>query len=200
MKASLERFRSTYRAGSDLAFHGRPKDHLINAFFKTIYPMLSWAFLCPPSTKRRCRSGQAHQGPALAISAVCTVLVQRARSRGCKAATWIRTTVQDIWMHLESPTTSCLQTLLIIHQYIETGRFQRVFVLTANAVRFATALHLNHKRLALIPSLSRPVAHYLGRSKWSRGTSFWPLLSSSFSPSSRFPPTSRGARRDSAPR
>lgn len=123
---------------------------LVDAFFETLYPLPSYAFLHPETTKRRCRNGQMHRALASAICAVTSHHLDHAHSNDQDR--WIQAAEQSIWMHLECPTIPRLQTLLlVIYHRIEAGRFQRAFMLTATAARFASAMRLNHERPVLDP-------------------------------------------------
>ncbi|RNJ55318.1 hypothetical protein D7B24_008748 [Verticillium nonalfalfae] len=127
---------------------------LVDAFFENIYPLPSYAFLHPETTKRRCRDAQVHRALASAVCAIAALHMGRDRQL---ASRWIQGAEQSIWLHLGSPTIPRLQTLLlIIHFRMETGAFQRAFMLTATAARFATAMRLNYERPDLDP-ISREV-------------------------------------------
>ncbi|KAI0377649.1 hypothetical protein F5Y04DRAFT_272995 [Hypomontagnella monticulosa] len=117
---------------------------LVDAFFEKIYPMPSFAFLHPPTTKRRCRDGGRHRALALAICALTALYTAQSRD---EASLWVQEAEQYIWQHLESPTIPRLQALLlIIHYCMQAGRFQRAFMLIAIAARSAAAMRLNHER------------------------------------------------------
>ncbi|CRK16956.1 hypothetical protein VD0002_g3302 [Verticillium dahliae] len=127
---------------------------LVDAFFENIYPLPSYAFLHPETTKRRCRDAQVHRALASAVCAIAALHMGRDRQL---ASRWIQGAEQSIWLHLGSPTIPRLQTLLlIIHFRMETGAFQRAFMLTATAARFAAAMRLNYERPDLDP-ISREV-------------------------------------------
>lgn len=122
---------------------------LVDTFFEKIYPMPSFAFLHPETTKRRCRDGVRHKVLTLAVCAITALYTARNRD---EAPLWVQEAEQYIWQHLESPTIPRLQALLlIIHYYMESGRFQRAFMLIAIAARSATAMRLNHERQDLDP-------------------------------------------------
>ncbi|KAI1451824.1 hypothetical protein F4805DRAFT_70086 [Annulohypoxylon moriforme] len=122
---------------------------LVDIFFEKIYPMPSFAFLHPASTKRRCRDGAQHKVLVLAISAITSLYTSQNLE---EASVWIQESEQYIWQHIESPTVPRLQALLlIIHYRMETSRFQRAFMLIAIAARSAAAMRLNHERQDLDP-------------------------------------------------
>ncbi|KAF5249441.1 hypothetical protein FANTH_5322 [Fusarium anthophilum] len=146
-------------------------DTLLDVFFKFIYPMPSYAFLHPEATRRRCRSHDVHRALPASICAVAMLYLRRevdldldqpqdsdrrAISRIVASAddtgAWIRMAEESIWRSLESPSITKLQALLlVIHYYIETELFQRAFMLTATAARFATTMRLNYERHDLQP-------------------------------------------------
>ncbi|KAI0882349.1 uncharacterized protein GGS22DRAFT_50631 [Annulohypoxylon maeteangense] len=122
---------------------------LVDIFFEKIYPMPSFAFLHPASTKRRCRDGAQNKVLVLAISAMTSLYTSQNLE---EASIWIEESEQYIWQHIESPTIPRLQALLlIIHYRMETSRFQRAFMLIAIAARSAAAMRLNHERQDLDP-------------------------------------------------
>ncbi|KAI0828106.1 hypothetical protein F5Y06DRAFT_225316 [Hypoxylon sp. FL0890] len=116
---------------------------LVDTFFERIYPMPSFAFLHPTTTKRRCKDGVRYKALALAICAM-TALYTTQNSED--ASVWIQEAEQYVWQNLESPTIPRLQALLLIVRYcMEAGRFQRAFMLIAIAARSAAAMRLNHE-------------------------------------------------------
>ncbi|SPO05568.1 uncharacterized protein DNG_08255 [Cephalotrichum gorgonifer] len=122
---------------------------LVDNFFELIYPLPSYAFLHPETTKKRCRDGQFHIALAFAL---CAVAAQHTGYDRDQASRWVQSAEQSIWQHLECPTVPRLQTLLlIIHHRMESGRFERAFMLTAMAARFAAAMRLNHEHPELDP-------------------------------------------------
>ncbi|KAF5580923.1 nitrate assimilation regulatory nirA [Fusarium pseudoanthophilum] len=146
-------------------------DALLDIFFKFIYPMPSYAFLHPETTRRRCRSHDVHRALPASICAVSMLYLRRevdldldhsqnSSRRALKhivasaedTSAWIRMAEESIWRSLESPSITKLQALLlVIHYYIETELFQRAFMLTATAARFATTMRLNYERHDLQP-------------------------------------------------
>ena len=122
---------------------------LIDVFFEKIYPLPSYAFLHPATTKKRCRDGLVHRPLAQAIAALTVFYTARERE---PASQWIQDAEQTIWENLEQPSIPRLQTLLlVIHYRMELGNFQRAFMLAAIAARFAAAMRLNHERPDLDP-------------------------------------------------
>ncbi|KAH8701269.1 hypothetical protein GQ44DRAFT_764587 [Phaeosphaeriaceae sp. PMI808] len=132
-------------------------DGFLSFFFQVLYPMPSYAFLHPRTTKRRCYSKKNSCSLSLALCSVASVHMKD-QSGGAimstphakiqeRATAWVRAAEQSIWLQLEHPSISRLQTLLlIIHYHMETAHFQRAFMLIATAARYAAAMGLNHER------------------------------------------------------
>lgn len=124
---------------------------LVDIFFEEIYPLPSYAFLHPETTKKRCRDGQFHTPLAYSLCAVAAQHTGSPADRD-RASRWAQDAEQSIWQHLECPTVPRLQALLlIIHHRMETGRFDRAFMLAAIAARFAAAMRLNHEHPEMDP-------------------------------------------------
>lgn len=120
-----------------------PEMDLVDAFFQHIYPLPSYAFLHPATTKRRCREGaqpgSKHSSLRAAICAVAAHYLDR--DRDAQASQWTELAEQAVWQNLASPTVPLLQTLLlVIHHRMGAGLFPRAFMLTATAARFAAAM------------------------------------------------------------
>lgn len=136
---------------------------LVKAFFQHVYPLPSYSFLHPATTKERCRIGRLEPCLALAIAGTVTWLAStrtsvtdiNAGERNasgsvschCHGSTSIEAAEHIIWCNLEKPTIPRLQALLLsISHHMQVGRFQRAFMLAAVASRFAAAMRLNHER------------------------------------------------------
>ncbi|RYO97562.1 hypothetical protein DL765_011163 [Monosporascus sp. GIB2] len=135
---------------------------LIDIFFERIYPLPSYSFLHPATTKRRFREGRGHYILALAISALTAALDEDQDPN--RTSAWIQAAEQIIWEQLASPSVSRLQALvLIIHYRMVTGEFKRAFMLVAIAARSAAAMLLNHER----PDMDRISQEVRRRLVWS---------------------------------
>ncbi|KAF6795899.1 hypothetical protein CSOJ01_13318 [Colletotrichum sojae] len=147
--------RSTSTEGEDLASITDIAEHLpacVDAFFDRVYPLPSHAFLHPDTTRDRCRDGRLDPALAYAICALATLHSASDLQTRERATPWVQTAERTIWHRLECPTIPRLQALmLVVHYQMETGRFQRAFMLTATAARFAAAMRLNHERSDLDP-------------------------------------------------
>lgn len=125
---------------------------LVDLFFDKLHPLPSFAFLHPPTVKERCQ--QRKLDPTLA-HALCALATRHAVPDGQnreRADVWGRKAEREILQHLGSPTIARLQALILVIGYqMETGLFQRAFMLVATAARFAAALRLNHERQDLDP-------------------------------------------------
>ncbi|KAI0534158.1 hypothetical protein GGR58DRAFT_516325 [Xylaria digitata] len=130
----------------------RNLDDLVDVYFDRVYPLPSHAFLHPARTRERCREGKADQALAYAICALATWHSQPDQDARARADAWSKTAENRILRHLESPTISRLQALLLIINYqMQAGLFQRAFMLMATAARYAAAMRLNHERPDLDP-------------------------------------------------
>ncbi|KZL84480.1 mucin-desulfating sulfatase (n-acetylglucosamine-6-sulfatase) protein, partial [Colletotrichum incanum] len=119
----------------------------VESFFEKVYPLPSHAFLHPETTRERCREGKIDPALGHAICALATLHSGSDLQIRDRATAWVQTAEQRIWKHLENPTIPRLQALLlVVHYQMETGKFQRAFMLTATAARFAAAMRLNHER------------------------------------------------------
>ncbi|RYO89566.1 hypothetical protein DL764_008555 [Monosporascus ibericus] len=135
---------------------------LIDIFFERIYPLPSYSFLHPATTKRRFREGRGHYILALAISALTAALDEDQDPN--RTSAWIQAAEQGIWQQLASPSLSRLQALvLIIHYRMVTGQFKQAFMLVAIAARSAAAMLLNHER----PDMDRISQEVRRRLVWS---------------------------------
>ncbi|RYP43708.1 hypothetical protein DL768_009755 [Monosporascus sp. mg162] len=135
---------------------------LIDIFFERIYPLPSYSFLHPATTKRRFREGRGHYILALAISALTAALDGDQDPN--RTSAWIQTAEEGIWQQLASPSIPRLQALvLIIHYRMVTGQFKQAFMLVAIAARSATAMLLNHER----PDIDRISQEVRRRLVWS---------------------------------
>lgn len=146
---------------------------LVKAFFQHVYPLPSYSFLHPDTTKEKCQTGKLEPSLALAIAGTATWLAStrtgmiginvgesndyeesndRSLPSGtascyCQGSASIEVAEYIIWSKLEKPTIPRLQALLLtISHYMQVGRFQRAFMLAAVASRFAAAMRLNHER------------------------------------------------------
>lgn len=120
---------------------------LVEFYFAHIYPLNSYAFLHPETTIRQCSNGKLETSLSYAISAVASYHQASPRRKEHVELAWIQAAEDLIWKHLESPTVPRLQALLLVILYrIETGAYQRAFMLSGLAARDAAAIRLNHER------------------------------------------------------
>ncbi|KAK2609458.1 hypothetical protein N8I77_002955 [Diaporthe amygdali] len=120
---------------------------LVEFYFAHIYPLSSYAFLHPQTTIRQCSNGQLETSLSYAIAAVASYHRGSPQRREQAELSWVQAAEDLIWKHLESPSVPRLQSLLLIILYrVETGAFQRAFMLSALAARAAAAMRLNHER------------------------------------------------------
>lgn len=125
---------------------------LVEFYFAHVYPLSSYAFLHPQTTIRQCINGQLETSLSYAIAAVASYhqgpsSPQRREREEQAELSWAQAAEDLIWRNLESPSVSRLQALLLVILYrVETGAFQRAFMLSALAARAAAAMRLNHER------------------------------------------------------
>ncbi|KAG6358409.1 hypothetical protein INS49_014293 [Diaporthe citri] len=121
---------------------------LVEFYFAHVYPLSSYAFLHPQTTIRQCSNGQLENSLSHAIAAVASYHQGSSSQRREQAElSWAQAAEDLIWKNLESPSVSRLQALLLVILYrVETGAFQRAFMLSALAARAAAAMRLNHER------------------------------------------------------
>ena len=100
----------------------------------------------------------------LSICALVALSANPGSHDATSSAQWIHTAEQLIWEKLERHTIQRLQALLLIILYrMETGRFQRAFMLVATAARMAAAMRLNHEH----PELNEVAREVRRRAIWS---------------------------------
>lgn len=120
---------------------------LVEFYFNHVYPLPSYAFLHPQTTISQCGSGTLEPCLSYAISAVASHHGGGSQARGDTQLGWIQAAEELIWKNLESLTIARLQALLLIVLYrLETGGFQRAFMLSSLAARGAAAMRLNYER------------------------------------------------------
>ncbi|PSR88659.1 hypothetical protein BD289DRAFT_366853, partial [Coniella lustricola] len=120
---------------------------LVDFYFSQVYPLPSYAFLHPATTIRQAAEGTLETSLAYALAAVASYHQSPAQSRSDMEVHWIERTEDLTWKHLEAPTLPRLQALLLAVLYrVETGAFQRAFMLSSIAARAAAAMRLNHEQ------------------------------------------------------
>lgn len=141
---------------------------LLEFYFNNLYSLPSYAFLHPQTTIRQCSEGNLDICLSYAISAVASHHKGPGQGRDDAAQNWIQTAEELIWKHLESPTLPRLQALLLIVLYrVETGGFQRAFMLSSLAARAAAAMRLNYERTAPQDATGRISREVRRRVMWS---------------------------------
>ncbi|KAH8898983.1 hypothetical protein GQ53DRAFT_878286 [Thozetella sp. PMI_491] len=124
----------------------------VDAFFQQAYPLPSYSFLHPATTRARWAAGKLDDSLKFAICGLVILYSDPQTPHipgsfcACRGTSWIEAAEAILWQHLETPTISRLQALLlVINHRMETGRFQRAFMLASLAARFAVAMRLNHE-------------------------------------------------------
>ncbi|ROV87132.1 hypothetical protein VSDG_09997 [Cytospora chrysosperma] len=124
---------------------------LVEFYFAHVYPLPSYAFLHPETTIRQCSEGRLETCLSYAISAIASHHQGPPQRKEHIKLAWIRAAEDLIWKHLESPNIPRLQALLLVILYrVETGAFQRAFMLSGLAARDAAAIRLNHERVIAV--------------------------------------------------
>lgn len=125
---------------------------LVDSFFEHIYPVPSFSFLHPGTIKEKLQEGSLDDALGYAICAVAANLPTSDAIFHGRSLTWITKVEQIIWQQLERPSMARLQaTILCVAYRMETGAFQRAFMLAGLAARSATAMRLNHERQDMEP-------------------------------------------------
>lgn len=141
---------------------------LVEFYFAHVYPLSSYAFLHPQTTIRQCSNGQLETNLSYAIAAVASYHQGPPSRREQAELSWAQAAEDLIWKNLESPSVSRLQALLLVILYrVETGAFQRAFMLSALAARAAAAMRLNHERDGSTTGSSRTSREVRRRVMWS---------------------------------
>ena len=123
----------------------RPAE-LVDMFFEHIYPVPSFSFLHPHSTREKAQDGSLDDALAKALCAVTELILLRHTPSEGRGTQSISAVEQCIWDQLQRPTLSRLQALILCVVYrMETGNFQRAFMLAGLAARGATAMRLNYE-------------------------------------------------------
>lgn len=157
---------STTRAGPPLL--PREIQDLLEFYFQHVYALPSYAFLHPQTTIRQCGEGTLDTCLSYAVSAVASHHKGASQGRDDAAQGWIQAAEELVWKHLESPTLPRLQALLLVVLYrVETGAFQRAFMLSSIAARAAAAMRLNYERTAPQDATGRISREVRRRVMWS---------------------------------
>ncbi|KAF4120399.1 Fungal specific transcription factor domain [Geosmithia morbida] len=120
---------------------------LLDAFFKHVYPLPSYGFLHPRTTMTKFADGTIEKSLVNAIAAVASVRAPGVQRCPSLESAWVQEAETLVWQHLESPTVSRLQAMLLVILYrAETGQLRRAFMLASLAGRTAMVMLLNHER------------------------------------------------------
>ncbi|TPX14756.1 uncharacterized protein E0L32_005151 [Thyridium curvatum] len=123
----------------------------IEAYFQSLYPLPSYTFLHPGTIKVRLHEGTLDKALILSLYGTSVLHTRTglnaAPSCACRGYSWIKEAEEILWQQLERPTISRMQALLLVILYrMETGHFQRAFMLTGIAAREGLAMRLNVER------------------------------------------------------
>lgn len=127
---------------------------LVDKFFEYLYPIPSYTFLHPFTTISRCKQGTLERPLLLAICALASIRLGLPTVEMETIKAWVADTEDLVWKHLERPSMPRLQALLLVISYrMETGSFEKAFMLTGIAARAASAMGLNHEHALHDPVL-----------------------------------------------
>lgn len=141
---------------------------LVEFYFNHVYSLPSYAFLHPQTTLQQCHDGTLETCLAYAVSAVASHHKHPSNGRAEIELGWIQAAEDFVWKHLESPTVTRLQALLLIILYrLETGAFQRAFMLSSIAARGAAAMRLNYERTTTQDASGQTFQEVRRRLTWS---------------------------------
>ncbi|PNP80962.1 hypothetical protein FNYG_05429 [Fusarium nygamai] len=130
----------------------RDRLQLIIDFFRHVHPLSSYAFLNEVSITQQCLDGSLDETLLLALLAISSLHLKYAKYHPTLTAQWIQRAEDIIWSKIEKPRIFTTQALLlIIHYKIESGSFQRAYMLMGIAGRAASALRLQYERIDLGP-------------------------------------------------
>lgn len=103
--------------------------------------------------RAKCAAGQLDAAVALAVcSLTCLHRPLRQPCCPCRGTLLVERAETLLWEHLALPTIARLQALLLcINQRMETGHFQRAFMLVSLAARAVAAMGLHHERADATP-------------------------------------------------
>ncbi|KAJ5634680.1 hypothetical protein N7528_002522 [Penicillium herquei] len=129
------------------AIQRKELEERVDEYFKYLYPIPLYAFLHEPSIRQQFIEGTLNPHLAWSIAAVVKEVLSPNQGHSDESQLWIAQVETHIWKQLERPDIICLQCLLlVIHYFIQVGRFSRAYMLAGLAARGATALRLNHER------------------------------------------------------
>ncbi|KAH8891236.1 hypothetical protein GQ53DRAFT_866032 [Thozetella sp. PMI_491] len=126
------------------------QDRLLGAFFSHIYPLLSHSFLHEATIKQLFVDGTFDTPLIMAVCATTAMRLEDPSYPLAVTSSWMHKVEGSLMSHFIEPTIPRLQAMVILCWYwLETGLFRRAFMLSALAVRFASALRLSHDRTDL---------------------------------------------------
>ena len=125
---------------------------LIETFFERVYPLPTYSFLHPRTTKEKFMDGNLEECLMLGLCAVAALHLESGLpvTEARPSSQWVDLAEDLIWQHFESPSIPRLQGLLLcVHYRMEITAYERAFMLLGIAARAATAMRLNHERTDL---------------------------------------------------
>lgn len=130
----------------------REQLQLVIDFFRHVHPLPSFSFLGEVPVAQRCLDQTLNKTLLLSLCAVTALELRYAKYHPVFTRSWIKQAEETIWEQVDQPSFFHTQALLLImHYHIGTGDFQRAFMLSALAIRGASAMRLQYERTDLSP-------------------------------------------------
>lgn len=139
----------------------REQLQLVIDFFRHIYPLPMYSFLNEVSVTQRCLDQSLDRTLLLSLCAVAALQLKYSKYYPAFTSSWIKQAKDIIWENVDRPNIFRTQALLLIVRYrVDTGDFQKAFMLGSLAARSASALRLQYERTDL-SSLAQEVRRRL---------------------------------------
>ena len=139
----------------------REQLQLVIDYFRHIYPLPVYSFLHEVSITQRCLEQTLDRTLLLSLCAVTALQFKYSKYHPTFTSSWIKQAEEIIWENVDRPSVFRTQALILIVRYrIDTGDFQRAFMLGSLAARSASALRLQYERTDL-SSLAQEVRRRL---------------------------------------
>lgn len=130
----------------------REQLQLVIDFFRHIYPLPIYSFLNEVSLTQRCLEQSLDMTLLLSLCAVAALQLNYTKYHPTFTSSWIKQAENIIWENVDRPSIFRTQALLLIVRYrVDTGDFQKAFMLGSLAARSASALRLQYERTDLSP-------------------------------------------------
>ncbi|KAI6779366.1 3-dehydroquinate dehydratase I [Emericellopsis cladophorae] len=123
---------------------------LVNDFFRHLYPQPVYSFLCEVAITQRCLDRTLDKPLLLGICASSAMYLNYVKYHPVFTQSWVKQAEEIIWDRISQPSIFLTQALMLVVCYrVQTGDFERAFMLASLTGRSATALRLQYERLDL---------------------------------------------------